>query len=100
MTTQKSKTLSGMLLNEQAAFTMTEFCDMCAVDTKLVIELVDEGVLDPEGAAPRDWRFSGRMLVRAQRALRLNRDLSVNWPGAALALDLLEELERIRQLKK
>ena len=100
MTNQKSNAVRGIVLNEQVVFTLTELCGICSVETELITEMVDEGVLDPEGRAPADWRFSGRMLIRAQRALRLNRDLKVNWPGAALALDLLEELERIRQLEK
>jgi hypothetical protein len=29
--------------------------------------------------------------------LRLVRDLDLNWPGAALALDLLDELERLQR---
>ena len=35
-------------------------------------------------------------MTRAQKALKLVRDLRVNWPGAALALDLLDEVERLR----
>ena len=58
--------------------------------------MVDEGVLEPRGAVPAQWRFSGGAVTRAQKALKLVRDLRVNWPGAALALDLLEEVERLR----
>ena len=58
--------------------------------------MVEEGIVEPRGDAPSDWRFTGRSLFRAQRALNLARDLRVNWSGAALALDLLEEIERLR----
>jgi chaperone modulatory protein CbpM len=44
-----------------------------------------------------EWRFSGAALRRARIALRLERDLGVNLPGVALALDLLEELQRLRR---
>ena len=64
--------------------------------TGLVIEMVEEGIVEPRGDAPSDLRFTGRSLIRAQKALNLARDLRVNWPGAALALDLLEEIERLR----
>jgi chaperone modulatory protein CbpM len=36
-------------------------------------------------------------LARVQRALRLQHDFGVNLAGAALALDLLEEVERLRR---
>ena len=34
---------------------------------------------------------------RARTALRLQRDLEINLPGVALALELLEELDRLRR---
>lgn len=85
--------LRGVVLNSRTTFTVSEFCRACGVEHALVVEMVDEGVIEPL-AGSSDWRFSGTSLVRAQRALRLVRDLHVNWPGAALALDLLEELDR------
>ena len=92
-----TKDLRGTLLDERAVFTLRELCRMCDVHAELVIEMVDEGVLQPRGAAPENWRFPGHAVTRAHKALRLTRDLRVNWPGAALALDLLEELERRRR---
>ncbi|MDE0390782.1 MAG: hypothetical protein OXI57_01780 [Rhodospirillales bacterium] len=88
--------LSGTLLDERTVFTLHELCIACGVHAEIVIEMVEEGVLDPRGADPADWRFSGNAVTRAQKALKLARDLRVNWPGAALALDLLEEIERLR----
>ena len=60
------------------------------------MELVEEGVLTPEGEAPGQWRFTGLHLHRARVAARLQRDLGVNLAGAALALELLEEMEVLR----
>ena len=62
----------------------------------MTIEMVEEGVLEPRGVTPAEWRFPGSAVTRAQKALKLARDLRVNWPGAALALDLLDEIERLR----
>jgi len=59
--------------------------------------MVEEGLLVPEGADPREWRFGGDALWRARRALRLAHDLRLNWPGAALALELLDEIEALRR---
>ena len=48
------------------------------------------------GRDPEHWRFRGASVRRVRCALRLERDLGVNFAGAALALELLEELEALR----
>lgn len=88
--------LTGTLIDERTTFTLREFCHVCGVHTELVLEMVEEGVIEPRGLRPDEWVFQGRALIRAQTALRLVHDLRINWPGAALALDLLEDLERLR----
>ena len=88
--------LSGTLLDERTVFTLRELCIACGVHAEIVIEMVEEGVLQPRGTDPADWRFPGSAVTRAQKALKFARDLRINWPGAALALDLLEEIERLR----
>ncbi len=92
-----TKNLVGTLLDGRSVFTLRELCRACGVHAELVIEMVEEGVLEARGRTPAEWRFSGDMVTRAQKALNLTRDLRVNWPGAALALDLLEEIERLRR---
>jgi len=88
------ESLRGVVLDSRTTFTLTEFCRACGVEQSLVLEMVQEGVIEPVRQTG-DWRFHGDTLVRAKRGLRLVRDLGVNWPGAALALDLLEQLERL-----
>jgi chaperone modulatory protein CbpM len=61
-----------------------------------VITWVFEGVLEPIGETPKDWRFTGQSLRRARLALSLTRDLEVNAPGVALALDLLDEIAQLQ----
>ena len=89
--------LTGTVLDERTTFTLGELSRACGVRVELVMEMVAEGVLEPRGTAPAEWRFPGTAVVRAQKALRLTRDLQVNWPGAALALELMEEIERLRR---
>lgn len=98
MTRSSPDQLRGIVLDERVTFTLREFCDACGVQRELVIEMVEEGVIEPAHRNETEWAFHGHALVRAQRALRLVRDLDVNWPGAALALDLLDEIERLKDL--
>ena len=96
MTERSKSSLRGIVLDEQVMFTLRELSQACGVRTELVVEMVEEGVIEPAARQETEWRFYGDSLVRAQRALRLVRDLDVNWPGAALALDLLDELEQLQ----
>ena len=64
-------------------------------EAELIVALVQEGVLEPQGASPSEWRFGGSALLRARRAVRLSRDLQINPPGVALALQLLDEIGRL-----
>jgi chaperone modulatory protein CbpM len=81
--------------------TIEELCRTCAVQTHYVVELVQEGIIAPtrdagSSNAPETWRFSSLHVRHTKVAWRLQHDLGVNLPGAALALQLLDELETLR----
>jgi len=84
------------ILEEQTQLTLTDLCRACAVHDEQIIALVDVGVLEPQGREPDHWRFGGASLHRARRALRLQHDLDIDLAGAALALELLEEIDTLR----
>lgn len=84
-------------LDETTEFSFEELCRMCGVREQVVVEIVEEGVVVPHGADRLQWRFSGHAVTRIQRVIRLQREFDVNLPGAALALELLEEIERLRR---
>ena len=92
-----SKTLTGILLDEQAELSLQDLCHACSTSTEWVIELVDEGVLEPIGHDQSHWQFSGPSLLRARAAMRMQQDLQINLAGIALALDLMEEMEAMRE---
>lgn len=80
------------IVEEEIEFTLVELCQACHAPEDHVIAWVVEGALEPIGASPQDWRFSGRSLRRARLALWLGRDLEINPPGVALALDLFDRI--------
>lgn len=90
------KTLSGIVLDEQVELTLDDLCQACSSSTEWIIELVQEGALDPLGDEQSNWRFTGISLQRVQTARRLQHDLGINLAGIALALDLLDEIETMR----
>jgi chaperone modulatory protein CbpM len=92
--------ISALPLDDSVEFSLTELCAACSVSEELVVEIVAEGIVEPSGSERGEWRFTGVALTRVQRALRLQHDFGVNLAGAALALDLLEELERLRRAQR
>lgn len=74
---------------------MEELCRACRVRQEWILELVEEGILEPQREYD-DWRFAGPSLRRVRTVWRLQRDLGVNLAGAALVLDLMEEIDTLR----
>jgi chaperone modulatory protein CbpM len=96
MNEQKIAAIRGTIVEAETALSLGELCRACAVSAEEVIHLVEEGVIEPRGREPRAWRFEAVCVRRVSRAQRLRRDLGVNLAGAALAVELLEELDRLR----
>ena len=82
----------------QTLLTLRELCRVFDLHADEIVELVEFGVIEPtRGRRPSEWHFSTGALLRVRRALRLQRDLQLNYAGLALALDLLEEVESLRR---
>ena len=83
------------VLGNTTVYSLREVCERCGMRAEQVIEFVDFGIAEPEGESCREWHFTPAQLFRMNRALRLQRDLEINLPGLALALDLLEEIDSL-----
>ena len=97
MKMEKQLMCTSCLLDENILCDLGELCELCNVRREVVMEMIDEGVISPLEAEQGQWRFGYVEIHRLQTAVRLQRDLRINLPGAALALDLLEELAELRQ---
>lgn len=91
-------TITGTVLDEDMRCNLGDLCRLCGVPADSILEMIDEGMLCPQGESPAQWRFTAVEIKRVQTAIRLQRDLRINLPGCALALQLLEELEELRRL--
>jgi len=91
------KPITVEVLDENFELSLDDLCQACAVRAELIIAMVEEGMIEPCGSSPSDWRFTGPTLRRVEITLRLQRDLHLNLPGAALAVDLLDEIEYLRE---
>jgi len=90
---------SGVILDEHLTLTLREVCEVCGIEESLVVEMVKEGIAMPVDEDQARWEFTGVAVTRLRTAHRLQRDLHVNLAGAALAIDLLEEIASLRSLR-
>jgi chaperone modulatory protein CbpM len=97
MPSLENRALSGAIFEESAVLTLEDLSRMCAVEARHIVELVEEGVLTVVADDGSEWQFSGAALRRTRIALRLERDLEINLAGVALALELMDELDRLRR---
>lgn len=91
---------TSFVMEDITELTIDDLCRACAAHADIIIDLVSEGVIDSThvepGQSTEHWRFTGLHLHRAKVALRLHRDLGVNFAGAALALQLMEEMQVLK----
>jgi chaperone modulatory protein CbpM len=95
MPTKRPQTPNVQILEETEEITLADITRACSVHAEWVMELIEEGVIEPLGQGGPQWRFSATTVVRVQKAQRLQRDLGVNLPGIALALQLLDRIETL-----
>jgi chaperone modulatory protein CbpM len=93
----RNKVLQSEIVETRLEMSLADLCEVCSVTSERVVRLVDEGLVEPIGRDPSEWRFSGRSVRRVVVAERLSRDLRLNAAGAALVLDLLDEVKQLRQ---
>ncbi|PTQ94724.1 MerR family transcriptional regulator [Nitrosomonas nitrosa] len=88
--------IDAVIVEEGVELTLDELSRACAVNAEWIVTLVDEGILEPLDIAANPWRFNGICLRRVRIIQHLQQDLEVNLAGAALALQLLEEIDSLQ----
>ena len=91
-----NQTYEYLVVEEQVVFTLTELCRACGAETGDVHALVLEGLLQPDGATPDDWRFAGPSLSHAKTVLRLAQELDISLGAAGIVMGLLDEIGSLR----
>lgn len=84
------------VLDLQVRLSLRELSERTGLTATELIDMVEEGLIEAEGRRPPGWRFAARAAERVGAALRLQRDLGLNLAGAALVLDLLEQMRELR----
>jgi chaperone modulatory protein CbpM len=85
----------SMMAKMAVTFTITEFCLHTGVSEEDLREIVGLGVIEPRQPQTEVWLFDDSAVMIVHRAMRLRRELELDWPGIAVALTLLDENARL-----
>ena len=78
--------------------TVSELCEREELSRPVVVQLVQYDIAQPlAGASIEDWIFDVTSAHWMKRAIRLQRDLDIDWIAVAMLIDLLQERERLRE---
>ena len=71
------------------------------VSQQLIDEIIELGIVQGKQHSSTEIVFTSIEIYRIRKVIRLNRDLGINAAGAALVLDLLDQIDTLkRQLPK
>jgi chaperone modulatory protein CbpM len=85
----------GRTLEEEERLSLRQICERCHIEEDMIVELVEEGILDPLGNSRMSWKFRFTATERVKRVVRLQRDFELNLPAVALILQLLDRIEQL-----
>ena len=76
------------------------FNDLCLsanISAEYIIELVEYNIILPvRGKEPQEWQFNITAVRIVNKAARLHRDLEIDWADIGLVLNLLDEIEQLK----
>ena len=101
MSERDTTALSGPIFDESTEITFIELIEVCGLEPTLVDDMINEGILEPLSGNRDNLSFSYSSIRRTRTVIHLQRDLGLNLAGAALALELLDQISNLQaQLRR
>ena len=73
---------------------LIELCQTEGITQQIILEVVEHGIAQPlAGEQIDDWVFDTTTAHWLKKAVRLNRDLELDWIAVAMVIDLLQQKE-------
>ena len=83
-------------LDGKCTLSFEQFVQASGQEAAWVLQLFEHDILSST-TPPQRHQFVGDELARARKAYRLQRDFDASLPAVAVMLDLLEEIQTLRQ---
>ena len=91
---KSSQFVSEFVANSDIKLSLEQLCDALNTEKNFIRQLVEQDLITPKGDE-KEWQFDIICYKRAKSACSFYHDLDVNMAGIALALDLLDKIERL-----
>jgi chaperone modulatory protein CbpM len=77
---------------------MRELCQSQRISQELLVEVVDYGIATPvEGCRQDEWVFDYNAVHWLKKAIKLNKDLEIDWVAVAMVIKLLKQRETLER---
>ena len=96
MANHENNPYEGQLIDDRTELSVIQLCRICSVESVMVERLVEEGIIEPTRHDDDTLYFHQSSLKRTRLVMNLRSDLGVNLAGAALALELLERIDKLQ----
>jgi chaperone modulatory protein CbpM len=85
------------MTEHEALFSLSlqELTISLGVSKEVIVEIVEHAIVLPQQPTVQEWQFDSDAIQRIRAVVQLHHDLGVNVAGAALVLELLEEIDRL-----
>lgn len=83
-------------MSELVRYTLIEICRSVDISPEELTEVVGLGVISPLERDPQ-WVFDYHALHNLRRARRLQIELELEWSGIALAMTLMDKVDRLEK---
>lgn len=89
-----------IICEESFSLSLYELAASFGVSETVIIEIVNEAVVPVLETDLSVWSFGHDDIRRIRMVLQLQNDLGLNLSGAALAIELLDEIDRLNNIIK
>ncbi len=100
MNNQIEKVYSGIIIEEEEIISLIHLCRYCNLSQEEIVELVNEGILEPIGGPKHEWQFNFSTVRRVKKAKRLQKDFDLNLSASGLVIHLLDRIEELESKLK
>lgn len=83
-------------MEQFTSLTVIDFCVHTGIAEEELQEIVGLGIIQPIETT-NEWLFDDQAVVIMRRAVRLYHELEIDWPGIAMAMNLMEQNERLQR---
>jgi chaperone modulatory protein CbpM len=85
------------MMEAKLNISISEFCQSGEVSKQLIYELVEFGIATPnEWRSEEYWIFDNASAHWLKKAIRLNRELEIDWVAVTMIIELLKQKELLQ----